>query len=163
MSDFIQTGSRRIVCNYNTQHDEKGRFSGTVGVPSAVDHDEFEKRHGDKETEALNEIRLVLTGQEKKLVAKASDGKLLGAVAYSLHHGDKMVKVAHLGSTGEVKGVGASLMKAIWKKAHGIGFGVRGQSTDDAMGFYKKLGVKLDKAGNFSIPASIVSDLHARS
>ena len=97
-------------------------------------------------TAAEEELLLVLTTNENQVLVFKGDDLLSGLV---WKEKDGAMFIEHFGSVG--KGGGSRAIHKAMRDALSRGMKLTGQSTDDAVGFYRSIGWKLDDANNFSV------------
>lgn len=104
-------------------------------------------------------VTALSTGQENFVKVAMRGDKVLGAIAWrkELNENRNLV-IEHLGSTGELKGTGSSLVQAATNAASIQGAGMEFEATEEAVTFYDKLGFKRDEEVSLSVGAKFKTD-----
>ena len=109
--------------------------------------------HAEEEVEAA-----LLDGANQKFVAQV-DGQIVGAIAYQMNDTANEVTATHLGSM--ARGIGTQLIQKAMKYASRMKVPLRLQSSNEAVGFYAKMGFE-DEGQNVFVwyPPSVKSLVH---
>lgn len=136
---------QKIASSWASNEYWVGKFSQQLGHRP--------QSHAEEEVEAA-----LLDGASQKFVAQI-DGEIVGAISYQMSVDSNEVTATHLGST--VTGIGSQLIKKAMSYASRMKVPLRLQSSNEAVGFYAKLGFE-DEGKNVFVwyPPSVKSLVH---
>lgn len=127
---------------------ESGRFKDN---PS----DDKRTRYG--KSGALTALRDAKNPRVGLIAAKNKDGQAVGFMSYK--PGRTSIEIQTLGTDQSAKGTGRALFNNLLAVAAKSGKGLSVAPTDDAIGFYQRMGMTKDSEGSLSMTAKQVQDL----
>ena len=127
---------------------ESGRFKDN---PS----DDKKARYG--KSGALAALRDAKNPRVGLIAAKNKDGQPVGFMSYK--PGRALIEIQTLGTDQTQKGTGRALFNNLLAVAARSGKGLSVAPTDDAIGFYQRMGMTKDSEGSLSMTAKQVQDL----
>lgn len=112
--------------------------------------------NNDMRDKGVQEVHQALasTGDDKVVLRDFNNGgKIVGAAAFDPGREVKgELHISHLGSTGDVKGTGAELMRHVVSRAVARNLSISFESTPSAEGFYERLGfTRSNKSGGGTV------------
>lgn len=127
---------------------ESGRFKDN---PS----DDKRTRYG--KSGALTALRDAKNPRVGLIAAKNKEGQPVGFMSYK--PGRTLIEIQTLGTDQSEKGTGRALFNNLLAVAAKTGKGLSVAPTDDAIGFYERMGMTKDSEGSLSMTAKQVQDL----
>lgn len=127
---------------------ESGRFKDN---PS----DDKRTRYG--KSGALTALRDAKNPRVGLIAAKNKDGHAVGFMSYK--PGRTSIEIQTLGTDQTAKGTGRALFNNLLAVAANTGKGLSVAPTDDAIGFYRRMGMTKDSEGSLSMTAKQVQEL----
>jgi hypothetical protein len=128
-------------------------------VAKRLENGRFKPKAGDSDLVAMGKNTAIEAVRDAKnpavalLTAKNANNEEIGFL--SLKTGRKNLEIVHIGTDQSEKGTGRELFERAVQMANSAGRGMIVSATDDAIGFYKKMGMNdMGSGSDFSLSAS---------